>query len=97
MQYVISYDLADDGRRNRLASALLDFGARVQESVFVANLDDELAKDMGFPSLDEVKKKIRENLTNEAQSAARRGLENQIIERLLEENKFVVPKSLLEQ
>jgi CRISPR-associated protein Cas2 len=46
MQYVISYDIADDGRRNRLASALLDFGARVQESVFVANLDDELAAKM---------------------------------------------------
>jgi CRISPR-associated protein Cas2 len=46
MQYVISYDIADDRRRGRLASALLDFGARVQESVFVANLDDELAARM---------------------------------------------------
>lgn len=46
MQYVVSYDIADDGRRSRLASALLDFGARVQESVFVANLDDELAGKM---------------------------------------------------
>ena len=46
MQYVICYDIADDGRRSRLASALLDFGARVQESVFVANLDDELAGKM---------------------------------------------------
>ena len=26
-----------------MAAALLDFGSRVQESVFVANLDDELA------------------------------------------------------
>ncbi|HWZ42335.1 MAG TPA: CRISPR-associated endonuclease Cas2 [Candidatus Saccharimonadales bacterium] len=43
MQYIISYDIADDRRRSHLASALLDFGARVQESVFVANLDDELA------------------------------------------------------
>jgi CRISPR-associated protein Cas2 len=43
VQYIISYDIADDRRRSHLASALLDFGARVQESVFVANLDDELA------------------------------------------------------
>jgi CRISPR-associated protein Cas2 len=43
MQYVVCYDIADDARRSRVASALLDFGTRVQESVFVANLDDELA------------------------------------------------------
>ncbi len=46
MQYIICYDIADDGRRNRLASALLDFGARVQESVFTATLDEELAQRM---------------------------------------------------
>ena len=46
MQYVVCYDIADDRRRARLASALLDFGTRVQESVFVANLDGELAARM---------------------------------------------------
>jgi CRISPR-associated protein Cas2 len=46
VQYIICYDIADDGRRNRLASALLDFGARVQESVFTATLDEELAQRM---------------------------------------------------
>jgi CRISPR-associated protein Cas2 len=43
MQYVVCYDIADDRRRDRIASALLDYGPRAQESVFVANLDDELA------------------------------------------------------
>lgn len=43
MQYIICYDIADDGRRSRVASCLLDFGTRIQESVFVANLDDDLA------------------------------------------------------
>jgi len=43
VQYVICYDIADDARRSKLSSALLDFGVRVQESVFTANLDDELA------------------------------------------------------
>ncbi len=46
MQYVVGYDIADDGRRERAASVLLDFGSRVQESVFVANLDDALAARM---------------------------------------------------
>lgn len=46
MQYVICYDIADDARRSRLSSCLLDFGSRVQESVFVANLDHDLADRM---------------------------------------------------
>lgn len=43
MQYVICYDIADDARRSRISNLLLDYGARVQESVFVAHLDSELA------------------------------------------------------
>ena len=46
MQYVICYDITDDRRRSRLSSLLLDFGTRVQESVFVAHLDDELFERM---------------------------------------------------
>jgi CRISPR-associated protein Cas2 len=46
MQYVVCYDLADDRRRDHLASLLLNYGKRVQESVFVANLDGELARRM---------------------------------------------------
>jgi len=46
MQYVVCYDIADDRRRDRVAAVLLDYGPRAQESVFVANLDDELAGKM---------------------------------------------------
>ncbi len=46
MQYVITYDIADEQRRARLASALLDFGRRIEESVFLANVDEELAGQM---------------------------------------------------
>jgi CRISPR-associated protein Cas2 len=46
MQYVICYDISDDRRRSRVASLLLDFGARAQESVFIANLDSDLAERM---------------------------------------------------
>ena len=63
----------------------------------VPAIDDELAKDMGLASLEEMKKKIRDNLEADAKTSARRQLENQIIERLLEENKLVVPTSLVEQ
>jgi CRISPR-associated protein Cas2 len=46
MEYIVCYDIADNRRRERLAGVLLDFGKRVQESVFVADLDDELAARM---------------------------------------------------
>ena len=38
MFYVISYDIPDNPRRNRLAKVLKGFGTRVQYSVFEAHL-----------------------------------------------------------
>ena len=38
----MSYDIPDDRRRVRLAKALLDFGRRVQYSVFECLLDRDL-------------------------------------------------------
>jgi len=46
MLYVVCYDIADDRRRERLAGALLDYGSRIQESVFAAHLDEELYERM---------------------------------------------------
>ncbi len=39
MLYVVSYDISDDRRRDRVANALLDFGVRVQFSVFECHLE----------------------------------------------------------
>ncbi len=46
MEYVICYDLTDDRRRDRLSKALLDYGKRIQHSVFLAHLDEELLERM---------------------------------------------------
>ena len=46
MKYVIAYDLADDRRRSRLVSLLLDYGARIQESVFYADLEEHFFSEM---------------------------------------------------
>jgi CRISPR-associated protein Cas2 len=46
MQYVVCYDIADDARRSRVANCLLDFATRVQESVFLANLEEQHAERM---------------------------------------------------
>lgn len=40
MFYVVSYDIPDDKRRSHVARTLLDFGARVQYSVFECIMDD---------------------------------------------------------
>ena len=39
MFLVVSYDISSDKRRNKVAKALEDYGARVQYSVFEVNLD----------------------------------------------------------
>ena len=42
MQWLVSYDVADDTRRGKLSKALLDYGQRVQESVFWVETEDDL-------------------------------------------------------
>lgn len=44
IQWVVCYDSADDARRNRLVRVLLDYGQRVQESVFWVEAEDDLAE-----------------------------------------------------
>lgn len=46
MRYLVCYDMADDSRRQRLGELLLDYGSRVEESVFECMLDPSLARQM---------------------------------------------------
>jgi CRISPR-associated protein Cas2 len=39
MLYAVSYDVCDDRRRLQVSHALLDYGERVQKSVFECNAD----------------------------------------------------------
>jgi trigger factor len=75
------------------------FRMRIKEikEKIVPKLDDEFAKDIGeYQNLEELKKKIREDLKREGEESARRDLENQLIERLIEGNPFDVPRSMIE-
>lgn len=42
MQALIAFDVTDDKRRYRLTRVLLDYGERIQESVFWIDCEDEL-------------------------------------------------------
>jgi CRISPR-associated protein Cas2 len=46
MRYLVCYDIADDRRRQRISDVLLDYGTRVQESVFECMLTASLAEQM---------------------------------------------------
>jgi CRISPR-associated protein Cas2 len=40
MLFVICYDVSDDGKREKLSNLMLDYGTRIQESVFECSLTD---------------------------------------------------------
>lgn len=47
MFVVVSYDIVEDGRRNKVRKALKDFGGRVQYSVFECELDAAALRRLG--------------------------------------------------
>jgi len=46
MFVVVSYDIVDDKRRYRIAKCMVDFGTRVQKSVFDCILDEKAYQKM---------------------------------------------------
>jgi trigger factor len=76
------------------------FRARVKEikKKVVPKLDDEFAKDIGdYKSLKELKGRIRGDLKKEAEDSAKRALEKQLIDKLIEGNSFDVPQSMVQR
>ena len=44
--YVVSYDISSDKTRNKVSKKLLDYGKRVQYSVFECDIDTRMYKKM---------------------------------------------------
>ena len=59
------------------------------------NIDDEFAKGLGFPTLEEFKKSLARQLEIEKDRQNRWDVENQIVEAILAKTKFTVPASLV--
>lgn len=57
---------------------------------------DELAKEFGFESVDDFNKKNKERMALQKKREVAMKLQQQILEKLIEENTFEVPKALLE-
>lgn len=47
-QYIASYDISDDRRRNRVARVLLGYGFRVQRSVYQVYVEPHEIEDLQF-------------------------------------------------
>ena len=63
----------------------------------VPNLDDNFAKDMGFETLEDLKKKVKESLDAEAKQTSQRDEVAQIENHLVKMNNFALPQSLVEE
>jgi trigger factor len=64
----------------------------------VPELDDEFAKDVGdFASLDELRARVRENITAERERKAQGALQRSILDALIERTPFELPAGLVER
>ena len=60
-------------------------------------LTDEIAKEFGYESVDDFTQKTKANLHNQKNKQSIEKLNNEILEKLVEENSFDVPNALLDQ
>ena len=64
----------------------------------VPELDDEFAKDVGdFASLEELRARVRANITSERERKAQAALERSILDALVERTPFELPAGLVER
>jgi trigger factor len=62
----------------------------------VPEVDDDLAKDAGYASVEDMQEKLREGLSKELASRRTAEIERRVVEVLLERNPFKVPRGLVE-
>lgn len=88
-----------DHPRPELKGATADFEITVKEvkEKRLPPVDDELAKDIGYDTLDALKAKIREQLEENARKQAENQQREQLVEKLVQNNPIPVPPSLIER
>ncbi|HUQ86240.1 MAG TPA: trigger factor [Vicinamibacterales bacterium] len=96
--FTITYP--DDYTIPELAGGKVDYTVNLKEikKRVIPALDDELAKDLGdFSSLEELRKRVREDLEHEAMHAAEREVRQDVMKQLATRVPFAVPTSLVER
>jgi trigger factor len=89
----------EDFSAEGLAGKTLDFTATVVavREKEAPELDDEFARDFGdYENLQQLRDKIRENMTASAETRADSSLREEVVKRILEDYDFEVPSALVE-
>ncbi|MFH2012092.1 MAG: trigger factor [Pseudomonadota bacterium] len=90
-----------EGSSNKdLAGKEINFKIKIKgiKEKILPKLNDDFAKDLGeFESLEDLKQKVRENLERLDKIRIEANLKDQLLNKLIEENAFEVPPSLVDQ
>ncbi|MBR9984895.1 MAG: trigger factor [Desulfosarcina sp.] len=95
----ITVSFPEDYFNKKLAGHTVDFKVKLNEirKEVLPEIDDEMAKQLGpFTSLDEVRDKIKENLTQGYNKRIEQELNEQIFSQILEATDFEVPDVMVE-
>lgn len=95
---MVPITLPADWHDKNLAGKKVNYELQVREikEKKIAEINDEFAKDVGnFASLEELKSKIREQMTLSKEQGARGGLKRQVVEKLVEKNSFSLPEAMI--
>jgi len=91
----------EDFFKPELAGQVVHFNVNLKDirELHVPEIDDEFAKDQGeeYKNLEELKAAIRENLGRMKVSEADKALRHNLVQRLVEDNVFEVPPSLVDK
>jgi trigger factor len=95
----ITVTFAEDYFNKKLAGHTVDFKLKLNEirKEELPEIDDEMAKRLGpFTTMDEVREKIRENLTQGYEKRTEQELNEQIFSQILEKVEFEVPDVMVQ-
>lgn len=95
----VKVKLPADYPGKNLAGQEIVFKIKVKEikEKVIPLIDDELAKDFGIENLEQLKIKVKETLEIEEKKRQTQEVEKQIVDSLLESNKFSVPQTMVEE
>ncbi len=94
----VNVTFPDDYPRKELAGKAAVFDVEVKElkKLVPAAIDDELAKGLGVDNLEELRKRVREQLQQEYGVATRARIKRQLLDKLNETHDFALPPALTE-
>jgi trigger factor len=90
----------DDFNDQRLAGQVMSYEVKVQgvKKKNMPELNDEFAKELGeFASIDELKKRIRENMEAERKHDIEHKEKEKLVDELIAKNEFPVPQALVDR